>query len=101
MGNKGNAGDWGMGDMQRDQAELRAMTEPEWIVWSQDELTPSQYKRVIDTLKRNAGKNGKVIGVQEHKDRRGNVTGYTVSVEQKNPKYRGDRRGSGKRKFVR
>lgn len=94
-----DAKNWTMGDMSRDQAEVNSVSEPEWIVLAQDAMTPTQYQKNIEALRRNAAKNGKVVGVQEHKDRRGNVTGYTVSIEQKNPKYRGGRKGAGKRKF--
>lgn len=97
---KGNAGDWTYGDMLNNQAELDSVNEPEWLVLSQDELTETQYKRVIGALERNASKNGLVIGVVEHRDRRGNITGYQVSVERKNPKYKRGGKGAGKRKFI-
>lgn len=100
MGKKGNAENWSYGDALRDQAELRSAVEPEWLVEAQDAFTPTRFKQVIGALERNAAKQGKVIGVVEHKDRHGDVTGYTVSVESKNPRYTGGRKGAGKRKFV-
>lgn len=98
---KGDAENWTVGDMQNDRAEIAGLNEPEWLVEAQDELTPAQYERSIEIMRRNAGKNGKVVGVTENKDRRGNVTGYTVSVEHKNPAYKGGRKGAGKRGFLR
>lgn len=89
-----DAKNWSMGDMQRDQAEVSSVNEPEWLVEAQDELTEAQYAKNIDRLRRNAARNGMVVGIQKRGSK------YQVSIERKNPRYKGGRKGAGKRKFT-
>lgn len=101
-GSDDDASNWDMGKALQNQAEMDAATvEPEWLVLAQDSLTPRQFEGFnFEEKQRFAGRNGRVMTVTEHKNRRGEITSYTVSVEKKNPKYTGGRKGAGKRKFI-
>lgn len=98
--NPDDARNFTIGQMKDVHAELN---EPEWIVLAQDSMTPSAFDRFdLAKAKVAAGKNGRVIEVTKHTNRKGEVTSVTVSVEKPNPKFKGGKgaKGHGKRKFL-